>query len=76
MASARLGDVDFLANVTGIRTLDLSDNYFTELDPLTTMPDLAELTLNRASVQCAEIEEFKAAAPGVVVNTDVYCPSQ
>ena len=74
MIAAKLDNVDFLANATGIRNLDLSANSFTELDPLTTMPDLAELVLNDASVSCAEIDEFMTNAPGVVVTTNLYCP--
>ena len=73
MIGARLENVDFLTDVPGIRRLDLSQNLFTELDPLTTMPDLAELTLNDTIVGCAEIDEFKAAAPGVSVTTNLNC---
>ena len=73
MSGALLENLDFLTDKTGIRILDLSNNPFVELDPLATMPDLAELTLNDTHVTCAEVDEFKAAAPRVVVTTNLNC---
>ncbi len=75
MVEARLDSLEFLRDVPGIISLDLSDNPFTELDPLATMPDLIELTLNDTTVSCAEMDEFRTAAPEVSVVTDLYCPS-
>ncbi len=74
MVAAKLDNVDFLANATEIHNLDLSANSFIELDPLATMPDLAELVLNDTRVSCTEIDEFKANVPGVIVTTNLYCP--
>lgn len=74
MVEAKLDSVEFLRDASGITNLDVSDNPFTELDPLATMPDLAELTLNDTVVSCAEIAEFQALAPQVTVVTDLSCP--
>ena len=73
MSGALLENIDFLTDVAGIRHIDLSDNPFTELDPLVTMPDLAELTLYDSRILCAEIDEFRAAAPSVVITSDLNC---
>lgn len=74
MVEAKLDTVEFLRDKAGITELDLSKNPFTELDPLATMLDLAELTLNSTKVSCAEVDEFRTLAPQVTVSTDLYCP--
>ena len=74
MVEAGLENLDFLTDADGIRVLDVSDNPFAELDPLLTMPDLAELILFKGRVTCQELDEFQAAAPHVVVTTEGYCP--
>lgn len=74
MVEAKLDTVEFLRDKAGITELDLSKNPFTELDPLATMPDLADLTLNGTMVSCAEVDEFRTLAPQVTVSTDLYCP--
>ena len=74
MNRAYLDDLTFFQDVAEIRELDLSNNPFTELDALTLMPDLADLTLNDTMVTCSELDEFRAAAASVQVTTDLSCP--
>jgi len=74
LVQAKLGTVEFLRDKAGIVELDLSKNLFTELDPVATMPDLLSLTLNETMASCAEVDEYRAAAPQVAVTTDLYCP--
>lgn len=73
MVGAKLDNLDFFADVTGIRRLDVSENPFTELDPLATMPDLAELVLDDTAVSCSELDEFRVAAPNVSITTNLFC---
>lgn len=68
------GTLEFLSGNTSVRDIELRDSRVSDLSPLSTLPNLSSVNINKVeTLTCAEVEALRTSRPDVSVRYDEEC---